>query len=172
MANVSELLELLSRIQGNLEIQSKSAASVVDAWKNSIAEKGFLLAWSAEDLHIYGKSEINARQEGYQSKEWKDSWVAIADAHADPFILESKTGKVLFAFHGQGSWKALEIAEDAESFMRLLKVYVETYYVDFNGEIFNDEYEVRADFIEKTKGRLSSMMSKEQAENFIFSLAA
>ena len=45
-------------------------------------------------------------------KDWKDEWLLVAYAEADPFILDISTGQVLFAFHGAGGWYPKVFAPD------------------------------------------------------------
>ncbi len=39
-----------------------------------------------------------------RSSDWKDEWLLVADAEADPFILDIPSGWILFARHGAGGW--------------------------------------------------------------------
>ena len=39
-----------------------------------------------------------------RSRDWKADWLLVADADADPFILDMPSGRILFARHGAGGW--------------------------------------------------------------------
>ncbi|MEB6664846.1 hypothetical protein MXL91_25570 [Achromobacter ruhlandii] len=52
---------------------------------------------------------------GERVPDWQPGWLVIADRAADPFIYDMQTGKILFAEHGMGSWKPVEIAPNLET---------------------------------------------------------
>lgn len=54
---------------------------------------------------------------GQRVADWKDEWLVIADQNADPFILDTQTGRVLYAMHGTGSWDADELTPDLHTFI-------------------------------------------------------
>lgn len=43
---------------------------------------------------------------------WPAHWLVIAEQGGDPFIFDTQTQQVLFAFHGAGSWKPVVFAPD------------------------------------------------------------
>ncbi|WP_394686511.1 hypothetical protein [uncultured Xanthomonas sp.] len=45
---------------------------------------------------------------------WRDHWLVIADQGADPVILDTASGGVLFAFHGAGGWRPRPLAASLE----------------------------------------------------------
>ncbi|WP_407136944.1 hypothetical protein [Xanthomonas protegens] len=45
---------------------------------------------------------------------WRDHWLVIADQGADPVILDTASGGVLFAFHGAGAWRPRPLAASLE----------------------------------------------------------
>lgn len=46
---------------------------------------------------------------------WKDEWLLVAVAEADPFILDIPSGRILFAHHGSGGWYPQPFAPDLET---------------------------------------------------------
>ncbi|WMD21162.1 hypothetical protein RAS12_02000 [Achromobacter seleniivolatilans] len=49
---------------------------------------------------------------GQRVADWQDNWLVIADQNADPFILDTASGRILHAIHGTGAWDPGEIAPD------------------------------------------------------------
>ncbi|MDK2352536.1 MULTISPECIES: hypothetical protein [Pseudomonas aeruginosa group] len=43
---------------------------------------------------------------------WQDDWLVVADQGADPFILETGSGRVLFDLHGGGGWDPAPCFDD------------------------------------------------------------
>lgn len=54
---------------------------------------------------------------GQRVNDWQEEWLVIADQNADPFILDTNTGRILFALHGTGAWDAGELAPDLFTFI-------------------------------------------------------
>lgn len=44
--------------------------------------------------------------------DWPAHWLVVAEQGGDPFIHNSRTGQVFFAFHGAGSWSPALFAPD------------------------------------------------------------
>jgi hypothetical protein len=49
---------------------------------------------------------------GERIEEWEDDWLVVADQGGDPFILDIRTGAILFAEHGTGEWEPDETFTD------------------------------------------------------------
>ncbi len=56
---------------------------------------------------------------------WDDDWLVIADEGSDPCIISRKTGRILQAMHGTGSWKFTEVSPDLETFITTLATLAE-----------------------------------------------
>ncbi len=72
-------------------------------------------------LDIYPLDNLDHMQVGYATHgltgepvpEWPQGMLVIADADADPFILDpTRDGEIQFARHGQGTWDFFPIAPD------------------------------------------------------------
>lgn len=44
--------------------------------------------------------------------DWPAHWLVVAEQGGDPFIHDSRTGQVFFAFHGAGNWEPTFFAPD------------------------------------------------------------
>jgi hypothetical protein len=68
---------------------------------------------------------------------WDASWLVIAEQGGDPFIFEKSSGTVLFAFHGEGSWRPRLFAKDLLTAIGAIAV-VATAFNSLNDEDFVD----------------------------------
>ncbi len=83
---------------------------------------GLSLQLGGNPLDIPPLSKLWALQAGYRWNAidgkpiaaWRDHWLVIADQGADPVILDTANGGVLFAFHGAGAWRPRPLAASLE----------------------------------------------------------
>src|SRR5262249_18376001 len=66
---------------------------------------------------------------GERIADWRDDWLVVAYEGARPYILETGTGRILFALAGAGKWRPKEVFPDiftmAAGLGTVGKVYVE-----------------------------------------------
>lgn len=79
---------------------------------------------------------------GERVAEWQDNWLVIADQNADPFILDTETGKILYAMHGTGAWDAAVVAPDLPTFAAALAA-VGVVCLEADEDLRNDDWEIR-----------------------------
>ncbi len=81
-------------------------------------------------VDVYSAADLIEGQQGYswykdeKLSEWPESYLVIADSHADPFCIDlsQDNSPVYFANHGYGSWEFDEFASDFFRFVKNLKV--------------------------------------------------
>lgn len=79
---------------------------------------------------------------GERVAEWQDNWLVIADQNADPFILDTGTGEILYAMHGTGAWDADVVAPDLPTFAAALAA-VGVVCLEADEDLRNDDWEIR-----------------------------
>ncbi|MCG7325516.1 SUKH-4 family immunity protein [Achromobacter sp. ACRQX] len=79
---------------------------------------------------------------GERVAEWQDNWLVIADQNADPFILDTETGKILYAMHGTGAWDAAVVAPDLPTFAAAVAA-VGVVCLEADEDLRNDDWEIR-----------------------------
>ncbi|WP_286900173.1 SUKH-4 family immunity protein [Achromobacter sp. UBA2119] len=79
---------------------------------------------------------------GERVAEWQDNWLVIADQNADPFILDTQTGKILYAMHGTGAWDAAVVAPDLPTFAAAVAA-VGVVCLEADEDLRNDDWEIR-----------------------------
>jgi hypothetical protein len=94
--------------------------------------------------------ELVAYQSGYRwhgadgmrlGEAWPDSWIAIGDSAADPFIADTAMPgtPVGIAVHGTGAWEPFWVAPTLADFVRLLACYTEIRHrYDGSGPVDDD----------------------------------
>lgn len=171
MAKKSELLTEIDSIQESLSNCIGHNLTFSELWNTIIKKNDIAIDWSAEYLTIYGNISIVQRQPAYHNDiGWDKSWLVIADAISNPFILDTKKGNILYAKHGTGHWVSVEVSDSIEKFLSVIKLYMETYYIDFQENILDETYEINNDFMEALKSKLHKICTKDQTNNFIGSI--
>lgn len=100
---------------------------------------------------------------GEREEEWDDDWLVIADSGGDPFICSRGSGKILFAMHGAGEWRTLELFADLPQMVTALAVLGEAVKVA-GDDLTDEDGSLSRRFIETAKEKLSRVMSSaEQA---------
>ncbi|WP_343737712.1 hypothetical protein [Achromobacter sp.] len=79
---------------------------------------------------------------GERVAEWQDNWLVIADQNADPFILDTGNGEILYAMHGTGAWDAAVVAPDLPTFAAALAA-VGVVCLEADEDLRNDDWEIR-----------------------------
>lgn len=79
---------------------------------------------------------------GERVAEWQDNWLVIADQNADPFILDTGTGEILYAMHGTGAWDAAVVAPDLPTFAAAVAA-VGVVCLEADEDLRNDDWEIR-----------------------------
>lgn len=148
-------------------------------WLAAVGEKDIEIDWSAEQLTLYGIQSIVERQRGYENLtrkpkgNWEPNWVAIGDIHGDPIICDTSLSpcQILYSRHGQGSWETRPLACSLNIFSKSLTIWCETYFVKFNKKILDDDFEVNHSFKTALSDALSTVLTDEERETFMFAAA-
>ncbi len=151
---------------------------VLREWYLRSAPLEFEIPWAVEWLSLFAPSEVVESQVGYrwtgevggdEDEEWNPRWLAIGECSADPVIADTGTPEtpILMAIHGTGSWKPLEIAPSLADFLLLLTCWVNT-LDEFGGRIRDENGELRLDFLESLRKRLSGVIPDSCIENIVF----
>ncbi|QIW16770.1 hypothetical protein A4G20_10750 [Pasteurellaceae bacterium RH1A] len=171
MAKKSELLNEIDLIIEKLNNSIQYTYSTSELWCAIIKNNDVVIDWSAEYLTIYGKTSIHQRQIAYNNDVgWNKSWLVVADAINNPFILDVERGQILYAQHGIGYWTTIEISNNIKNFLHIIKIYIETYYIDFQENILDKDYEVNSNFIEELTYKLHKICTRNQINNFVKSI--
>ncbi|RZI59612.1 MAG: hypothetical protein EOP14_04130 [Pseudomonas sp.] len=94
---------------------------------------------------------------------WPDEWLVVSDQGGDPFILDLTTGAILHARHGEGAWKPKPMFANV-FVMALVLGTIGTVYEEGGDEIFDDDFEVRAEWRVALRTRLASFLTVTEAE--------
>lgn len=104
---------------------------------------------------------------GARLPDWPAAWLVIAEQNADPFILDSDSGQVLFAFHGAGRWDATVLTEDLPSFVAALAA-VGTVYLDAGDALEDDDGELRDEHRQAALHALAEVLGDDDAAEAFF----
>ncbi len=104
---------------------------------------------------------------GARSADWPEQWLVIADQNADPFILDTRTGQVLFAFHGAGAWDAAVLADDLPTFLAVLAA-VGTVYQAAGEALEDDDGELRPEHRDAALQAAAAVLGDEEAADAFF----
>lgn len=97
---------------------------------------------------------------GERIEDWDDDWLVIADQGADPFIYSRGSGKILYAFHGEGEWEPSELFSDLPAMVTSFAIMGEI--VARAGEDFtNDNSRISERFIITAKEKLSRVFNSQ-----------
>lgn len=97
---------------------------------------------------------------GEREEEWDDDWLVIADSGADPFIYSRNSGKILFAMHGAGEWRTLELFADLPQMVTALAVLGEAVKIA-GDDLTNEDDSLSQSFIQTATEKLSGILGSE-----------
>ena len=103
-------------------------------------------------------------------KDWKDEWLLVADAEADPFILDVPSGRILFARSGAGGWYPKPFASDLGTAVGSLATIANTKarLNKFDAFIDEETFEVLPAATKEVEDELASYLgSKERAREML-----
>lgn len=104
---------------------------------------------------------------GQRVPEWQDNWLVIADQNADPFILDTRTGKILYAMHGTGRWDADELVPDLPMLAAALAA-VGLVCLEADEDLRNDDWEIKPAHRARALRELAAVLGDEDdAERFL-----
>jgi hypothetical protein len=121
-------------------------------------------------LHRLWSLQAGYRWQGNSGErllDWPDNWLVIADQHADPFIFDSNSGQVLFAFHGAGCWEASVLTQDLATFLAALAA-IGTVYLDAGDDLDDDDGKLRPAHREEALAALATLLDDEDAAERFF----
>lgn len=104
---------------------------------------------------------------GPRLPDWPSPWLVIAEQNADPFILDSDSGKVLFAFHGAGRWDPTVLTEDLPTFVAALAA-LGTVYLDAGDALEDDDGELREEHRQAALHALAEVLGDDDAAEAFF----
>lgn len=104
---------------------------------------------------------------GQRVPAWQDNWLVIADANADPFILDTQTGKILFAMHGTGSWDPYELAPDLPTLVAALAA-IGTVFEDAGEDLRNEDWELKPQHRAAAIDRVTAILGTVQDAELLF----
>jgi hypothetical protein len=139
-------------------------------WLVTIGVLSRTIDWTADFLTVYGANELDSRQLGYSSGDsWGDQWQVIGDIISNPiiYIQERSDYPIVFAFHGQGSWRPLPLARSFRELSDILDAWCYIYYVEFGGSILDSDFSVRIEVLEKVKQRLGAILDENCLTTFV-----
>ncbi len=107
---------------------------------------------------------------GERLADWSEHWLVIADQGADPFILDTASGNVLFAFHGAGAWAPTPLATSLETAFGGLATMANA-MAELGDDAFDDSDELLATARATVTSSLASYLgSAAQATQFLDAL--
>jgi hypothetical protein len=131
--------------------------------------------WYAETIELSAAAELDAKQVGYATDastgkrvpSWKETWMVIGDASADPIVLERDTGKVLIGPHGTGSWMLRPMAPTLQAFFEGLGAWLELRETRFGGSLTDENYVVRSEVIDAIRETIGPIVGTECVERWL-----
>jgi hypothetical protein len=97
---------------------------------------------------------------------WRPEWLVVAEQGGDPFILDTGTGEVLFAFHGAGTWAPKPFAPDLLTAFGSLATVAQA-YCQLSDEAF-DDWELTEEARNQITLSLANFLgSKRHAKNML-----
>lgn len=104
---------------------------------------------------------------GERVAEWQDNWLVIADQNADPFILDTETGQILYAMHGTGAWDADVVAPDLPTLAAALAA-VGLVCLEADEDLRNDDWEIKPEHRDRALDALAAVFGdRNEAECFL-----
>lgn len=104
---------------------------------------------------------------GERVAEWQDNWLVIADQNADPFILDTGNGEILYAMHGTGAWDAAVVAPDLPTFAAALAA-VGVVCLEADEDLRNDDWEIKPEHRTRALQALTAVLGDaDEAEGFL-----
>ncbi|HAP24180.1 MAG TPA: hypothetical protein DCR74_00670 [Achromobacter sp.] len=104
---------------------------------------------------------------GERVAEWQDNWLVIADQNADPFILDTGSGEILYAMHGTGAWDADVVAPDLPTFAAAMAA-VGVVCLEADEDLRNDDWEIRPEHRARALQALTTVLGDPvEAECFL-----
>ncbi|CAB3703027.1 hypothetical protein LMG26690_02743 [Achromobacter animicus] len=104
---------------------------------------------------------------GERVAEWQDNWLVIADQNADPFILDTGNGEILYAMHGTGAWDAAVVAPDLPTFAAAVAA-VGVVCLEADEDLRNDDWEIRPEHRARALQALTIVLGdRVEAECFL-----
>lgn len=105
--------------------------------------------------------------DGKRVPQWQDNWLVIADQNADPFILDTETGRILYAMHGTGAWDPYEVAPDLYTLAAALAA-VGVVFLEADEDLRDDDWAVKPEHRLRAVRELAAVLGDAQdAENFL-----
>lgn len=104
---------------------------------------------------------------GERIADWCEQWLVVADQGADPFILDTASGEVLFAFHGAGTWQPKLLAATLQTAFGGLATMANV-MAELGDDAFDDTGELLATARAAVAASLASYLgSATQAAQFL-----
>lgn len=187
---MSDVIETLDQIRGIAGKPIQATQSSLENFPETVRTNGGLgewiasmkgvdlcVPWSAEDLTLCRTPQSIAQvQTGYsvdaQGKllpGWHPSWFVIGHLSGDPIVAKTDDAacSVLFARHGTGTWNPQELAATPAQFAKSIKTWCDLFVIEFSKKIYNDDFSVRADILERLRQSLDLVLSEPQKKTFV-----
>jgi hypothetical protein len=92
--------------------------------------------------------------------DWNEEWLVIAEAGGDPFILDSRSGEILFASHGARVWSARPIASTLEAAFGSVATVANT-MAELGETAFDETFELAPKARREVEKSLASYLGSE-----------
>jgi hypothetical protein len=92
--------------------------------------------------------------------DWKDEWLVVADEGGDPFILDRRSGVVLHAYHGEGTWDAREMFPDLNTMAACL-AQLGAIVRESKGDYMEEDCSIRPEFKALALDRLQVLLGSK-----------
>jgi len=178
MKNVSKILELMNAF-GESSPQEVEKVLLNEYFHEEIAE--YYKEIGPVDLYIPGHGNdyflpslksLKKYQNGYsfnqitnnRIEDWNMDWIVLADQGGDPFIFSKKNKNILYAIHGNGSWKPENIFPNIECMVHCLLIIGKI--VSENSENYMDnECNIKIEYINIAKKKYLKVLENEDIVN-------
>lgn len=102
---------------------------------------------------------------GQRVPEWQDNWLVVADQNADPFILDTQTGRILHAMHGTGGWDPGEVAPDLPTLAAALAA-IGLVCLEADEDLRDDDWEIKPEHRARALRDLTEVLGDEQEAKY------
>ena len=108
---------------------------------------------------------------GQRLTDWPEQWLVIAEQNADPFIIDSHSGQVLFAFHGAGHWAPTVLACDLDTFLAAVAA-IGSVYLAVEDDLEDEDGELRPEHRTTALAALAAVLGSSRAATDFFETLA
>ena len=130
--------------------------------------------WWGNQFYLHDPRTLRSAQCGYrwnqheiefENNDWNPNWVVIGDWGGDPVIAHTDEPgtPISMDIHGGGEWAPKKIAPDLQSFIMGISVWLDIFFVRWNGQYQTEDCSIRPEVIEEFNREIRTVLGEEFA---------